>query len=149
MNRKKITSLIAIVLLSTIGFFGTSCCRCTDNDFFETSWQPRTFQIESIDWRLSGCQTYWFVDRPFRELTNFVINEGAVLGYLILHNGSRVPLPDTWTEVILLDDGSEFIFSETYTFQISPGQVRFTYQTSDAFIGQRPPARRFHIVLIW
>ena len=148
MNRRKITSLIAIVLLSAIVFFGTSCCRCTGVDFYETQWQTRQFQIASTDWRLSEkCETFWYARRQFPQLTRFVFDEGAVLGYLIVGN-SRVPLPDTWVQVILLDNGEEYVFSETYSFEIEPGWITFTHQTSDAFM-ERPPTQNFHVVLIW
>ena len=142
---------IAVVLLLTIGFFGTSCCRCTGVDFEETRWwvPPRPIQILSTDWRLSDCKTFWYAEESVPRLTNFVFSDGAVLGFLYIGNNLRMPLPDTWTQVIPLDDGTEFIYSATYSFFIEPGWVTFTYQTSDAYIGTRPPARSFHIVLIW
>ena len=148
MNRKKITSLIAVMLLLTIGFFGKSCCRCTGVDFYETQWQTRQFQIASIDWLISDCETFWFAVRTFPELSPFVISDGAVLGFLVLDDGARAPLPDTWTRVIVFEDGSEYVFSETYSFNVSPREIVFTSQASDAVM-ERPPTQRFHMVLIW
>ena len=161
MNRKKITSLIAIVLLLTIGFFGTSCCRCTSVDFEETQWRIRDdIHIRSIDWQLSvyDDERFFSATFPLPELTPFIFNYGLVVAYFMHSNTSQTMLPysrtwiERWTEII---NDEVIVFEHSFTetisadFNIRPSTVTFYFHPSDAFVGERPPPADIRIVMIW
>ena len=99
-------------------------------------------------WTVSEDETYFYADVDYPELTEFVYNEGAVVGYYMLdYNLSsevQIPLPydiynntqtDSWTETI--------------SYDFVPGNIRFYYEPSDFFVGFNPPVCTFKIALLW
>jgi hypothetical protein len=99
-------------------------------------------------WQISAGENYFYADVDFPELTEFVYNEGVVNGYYMQNfNASdevQIPLP---FDIYFNEDGVSW--TETISFDIVPGNIRFYYEPSDFFIGFNPPVCTFKIALTW
>jgi len=121
-------------------------------DGYGTEWYTTSFTINKSDWILSGqaggLNTYFYADKKIPELSEFVFDEGTVLGYIQTDVNVKNGMPF----VLHLGDeqnGQEFLWTQTYDFDFSPGMVRF-YITYSDFNTQIPPeSETFHIVLMW
>lgn len=121
-------------------------------DGYETKWLTTSFTINKSEWRLMGepgeLNTFFYADRNIPELSDYVFDEGLVIGYIQTEKDVKNGLPfvlHLGEEI----DGKEFLWTQTYDFDYSPGMVRF-YITYSDFNTQYPPdSETFHIVLLW
>lgn len=122
-------------------------------DGYETGWYTTSFTIKKSDWILSGqagaLNTYYYADKQIPELTDWVFDEGVVIGYLQTGTDVKNGLPFVLHLGEEGNNGQEFLWTETYDFDYSPGMIRF-YITYSDFNTQFPPeSETFHIVLMW
>ena len=84
----------------------------------------------------------------FPQLTGYIFDEGAVVCYLVQDLGGGIiqtPLPYTFYGE--LDD---VLYSENYTYEISPGHINFIVKISDFDTEvQQPLSCTFRVVLMW
>ncbi|MDR1918935.1 MAG: hypothetical protein LBQ65_04730 [Tannerellaceae bacterium] len=119
----------------------------------ETQWKYVYYTVREQDWVLVGGQNNpnSFYQYAFDEpaLTDFIYEEGVVMGYLVANPGTRDevlrPLPDTWP----VADGSDFYWTESVTFDYMPGSVAFFVGYSDFATTVRPPEMKFKLMMIW
>ncbi len=118
-----------------------------------TNWYVTSFTIQPNEWELVGkagdLNSYFFVDKPLSNLSEFIYKEGAVIGYIENVSGVKNGLP-----YVLHrggeDDKGEFLWTETADFDFYPGGVGFYLTYSDFNTQLRPDkAKIFHIVLMW
>lgn len=145
--------LAAILLIACEGPMGPAGRDGKDGqDGYGTEWYTTSFVIKKSDWILSGpagaLNTYYYADKQIPQLSDFVFDEGLVLGYIqtdvdvknglpfVLHMGEE-------------GNGQEFLWTQTYDFDYSPGMVRFYVTYSDFNTQIAPEAETFHIVLVW
>lgn len=122
-------------------------------DGYGTSWYITSFTIQPNEWELIGepgdLNSYFFVDKPLKELSNTIYKEGAVVGYIETAKDVKNGLP----YVVHLggeDNLGEFLWTETADFDFYPGGVGFYLTYSDFNTQLRPDKpKTFHIVLMW
>lgn len=100
------------------------------------------------NWNLSSDNSYFYADVNYPDLTDFVYNEGVIVGYLMQNFDTeyeyQVPLPfDIYYNT---EEGS---WTETVSMDFVPGSIRFYYEPSDFFTGFVPPVCTFKIALVW
>lgn len=117
-----------------------------------TNWKVVSFTINKNEWKLVGSpgalNSYYFVDKPLKELTQYIYKEGAVVGYIETVKGVKNSLP----YVLHLGEASgskEFLWTQTYDFDFYPGGVGFYVTYSDFNTQDRPDTETFHVVLMW
>ncbi|MDR2969046.1 MAG: membrane lipoprotein lipid attachment site-containing protein [Tannerellaceae bacterium] len=117
-----------------------------------TKWYTASFTVNKSDWKLSGragdLNTYFYADKSIPELTDFVFDEGLVVGYIQTGTDVRNGMPFVLHQGEAVD-GAEFLWTETYDFDYSPGMLRFYLTYSDFNTQVLPESETFHIVLMW
>lgn len=118
-----------------------------------TRWDIVNVMVKENDWHWNEKSGQWQVVANLPELTEFIYESGAALGYLFLGNGSdevQVPLPYVNT---YYDDNNDVIFTETIScdFQLGkPSTAGFYIKASDlAKDDYAPNNYTFRVVLIW
>jgi len=121
-------------------------------DGYGANWYVTSFTIESDEWELVGkpgeLNSYFFVDKPLKELTSFVYKEGTVVSYIETSKGVKNGLPYVLHKGDK-DELGEFLWTQTYDFDFYPGGVGFYVTYSDFSTKFRPDSETFHIVLMW
>ncbi len=117
-----------------------------------SNWFVTAFTVNESDWILSGApnelNSYYYADKALPELTESIFEEGGIIAYLetdenvkngmpfVLHKGGE-------------DANGEFLWTQTYDFDFSPGYVRFYVTYSDFITAVPPGTEKFHVVLMW
>ncbi len=114
-------------------------------------WRNVTMEVKSNDWKLidyvdgNPCYMYEF---SWDELTKNVYENGIVLGHLYTTVGTTetlTPLP-----FVLHRQNSEGnTWTETYTYDYSPGYVAFYATYSDFYMDQKPGDLTFRVSILW
>lgn len=106
------------------------------------------YTISSASWELSAGETFFYADVDCPELTDFVYNEGVVIGYYLLdyntENEVQIPLP---FDIYYNEDGASW--TETISFDFVAGGIRFYYEPSDFYTDFTVPTSSFKIALMW
>lgn len=127
-----------------------------DADF--TRWKIVNVEVKAKDWSWNNNAEQWEVFADLPELTTYIYEEGAALGYVFLGTQGKdevqVPLPYVNTYYGGKDsDGYDIIFTETIScdFQLGkPSTAGFYIKSSDLFPDEGAPANyNFRVVLIW
>lgn len=121
-------------------------------DGYGANWYTTSFTVKKTDWLLSGepgdLNSFFFADREIPQLDDFIFNEGTVLGYIQTGKDVKNGLPF----VLHMGDeqnGKEFLWTQTYDFDFSPGLIRFYITYSDFSTNIPPEGETFHIILMW
>ncbi|MDR1645071.1 MAG: hypothetical protein LBS05_04510 [Tannerellaceae bacterium] len=118
----------------------------------QTQWKSVYYTVKEADWRLVGRPDALnsFYQYSFEEpsLTDFIYEEGVVMGYEVANYGTRDellrPLPDTWP---VGEDG--MFWTESVSFEYKPGLVTFCIGYSDFATSVRPLTKTFKLMMIW
>jgi hypothetical protein len=121
------------------------------------NWKILTYTVRESDWRLVGgsgdLNSYYMYEFKENAVSNFIYTDGNVFGYLIQNPGQKdevqTPLPFVIPRGESDNYGSEFLFTEIYSFDFMPGSIAFYVNYSDFETGIRPPTCDFRIVLNW
>ena len=120
-------------------------------DGTSTQWFIQDCEVFSKDWipvndDLMGNIFEFGFSIP--QISKFVVEEGAVVCYLIQKLGNtsvQTPLPYTFYG----RDG-DYLYSENYTCEIRQGHVNFIVKVSDFNTqAQQPLGCRFRVVIMW
>ncbi|MDO5522682.1 MAG: hypothetical protein Q4G48_01400 [Bacteroidia bacterium] len=116
-----------------------------------TYWKIVNVEVQPTHWGLveNESETFYEATAELDELTEFIFDEGAALGYYKFDDNAKTALPFVKTTIGV--DGIPY--TETYScdFQLgNPSTVTFYLEGSDAgrYDGN-PPAANFQVVLIW
>lgn len=119
---------------------------------YGANWYTTSFKIDQSDWLLVGrpgdLNTYFYADVDIPQLTDFIYKEGTVIGYLETSPGVKNGIP----YVLHLGEeqaGREFLWTQTYDLDFSPGMIRFYVTYSDFSTNINPASETFHIILMW
>ncbi|MDR2361835.1 MAG: hypothetical protein LBD91_03820 [Prevotellaceae bacterium] len=139
--------ILPILLLIT----AFTACQVTQKE--STQWTVKTITVRATEWILSGrpneLNSYYYVDKSISELTSFVFNEGVVIGYIRIDNDIKNPLPYVLHKGEA-DAYGEYLWTQTFDFDFSPGNVRFYVTFSNFMTGElHPETETFDIVLMW
>lgn len=119
---------------------------------YGTNWYTTSFTINKSEWLISGdpgdLNTYFFADKDIPQLSNYIFREGTVIGYIQTANNVKNGLPYVLHMGEELE-GKEFLWTQTYDLDFSPGMIRFYITYSDFNTQISPGSETFHIILMW
>ncbi len=117
-----------------------------------TNWDITSFTINENEWELIGepneLNSFYMVDKPLKELTEWIYKNGTVVAYIETEKGVKNGLP----YVLHLgekDNFGESYWTETYNFDFYPGGVGFYVSYSDFKTSMYPRTETFHVVIMW
>ena len=142
---KLIGWMLAVMLMFT-------ACSGKDGKDGELNIFVYDFSVESDHWvpvhdsyLMGDIFEYGF---NFPQLTAPIFDNGLVMCYLVQNFGGSIiqtPLPYTFYGEL-----DEVLYSENYTFEISPGHINFIVKVSDFNTEvQQPLNCIFRVVLMW
>jgi len=118
---------------------------------YGTYWYTTSITIKQTEWELVGkpgeLNSYFFVEKPVKELSETIFREGAVIGYIESDKGIKNGLP--YVLHLGQEDNPPKLWTQTYDFDFYPGAVGFYVTYSDFETELTPGDETFHIVLIW
>lgn len=160
MKRKLSNSFLATLLLVFMAFMGTSCKDDTPK-INETQWKIINITVLKNSWQWvpnSGApsQGYYAATVNLPELTPFIYDNGAAIGYYKFDNNTKTALPFlksysyTYTANGVTQTGyyTEYISCD---FQLgNPSTVTFVIEASDLQSADEfLENKNFQVVLIW
>ena len=144
---KKVLSLLVVVL-----FLVSSCEPEEPDRVGETSWYVTSITVRENEWQLVGkpgdLNSYYRAYKPLKQLTRTVYEEGVVLAYIETDAGVKNVMPYVLHKGEY-DGYREFLWTETYDFDFTTGEVGFYISYSNFNTKIRPRTEKFHVVLMW
>jgi len=117
-----------------------------------TSWHVESITIKKNEWKLSGktgaLNSYYYAEKPLKELTSFVYKQGLVGAYLQTDDKVKNEMPYVLHKGGV-DKVGEFLWTQTYDFDFYTGGVCFYVTYSDFNTQIHPDEETFHVVLAW
>ncbi|MEA5044756.1 hypothetical protein KCV26_14855 [Petrimonas sulfuriphila] len=155
MKRNFFTSLLAVVLFLGVAFGAASCSK--NDGIAETQWKVINITVKKSDWVWNNNDGFYQATVNLPELTQFIFDEGAAIGYYKFNNDSKTALPFVKTYAYdIIENGVTVtkFYTETISCDFnlgSPSSVVFTLEMSDlAFYEDGVPVdMNFQVVLIW
>ena len=175
MKKRRFTYTLSFVFILLIGF---SCTSSPSQDYLneleirkmiEDAIKQNNDKLEFTQWKIiniSAKKTDWKWDEKsgryeavynLSELTKFIYEEGAVLGYVFLGKQGEdevqkiLPYVHTYSETD--NNGKTVVYTETISFDYqlgNPSTVAFFIQASDlARVDKYLADYNFRVVLIW
>ncbi len=116
----------------------------------QDGWANIYVQYYTIkSWTLSENGTFFYADVDCPQLTKFVYDDGVTMAYIATkENNILVQNPLPW-DLYRSNDANEIFWTETISFDITQGHVRFYYEPSDFVTETTPPQCEFKVVLMW
>ncbi len=121
-------------------------------DGYGTNWYSTTITVSANEWQLKGnpndLNSYFYVYKPLSQLTKSVYDKGTVISYIETQPGIKNGMP----YVLHLGEAEgtkEFLWTQTYDFDFTPGEIGFYVSYSDFNTQMRPGTEKFHVVLMW
>jgi len=119
-------------------------------------WINKALTVGANQWKLEGGKdqlgSYYYADFAIPELTDFVVDNGAVILYFQNPEESRVKnaMPYVLHKGEFDDYGDRYYWTQTYDYEFWPGHVRVFCTYSDFLTGVDSPDRQtFHLVAIY
>ena len=117
-----------------------------DNEMY---WFVREYTVASGRWELVNDEepygSYFQYPITISELDQELFKKGNVFCYMYRGN-VQTPLPFT-IHYIETDDASDYLWTETYSFEFSNRAITFYVNYSDFKTSIRPPETTFRVVL--
>ncbi len=131
--------------------------RDHDKDMPFTNWDIIFFNVKKSDWKWNDMMSQWEAFGSIPELTEFIYEEGAALGYVFLStDDGEVQKPLPYLESYYDGDdeyGNPVFFTETISCDFSlgnPSTVGFFIKSNDLWKDNDAPTDYvFRVVLIW
>jgi len=111
----------------------------------ETLWDEDTFDVRDDQWTLfdDGDERYFFHERDWNAITDFVVDRGIVVGYIYKGaNDEYFSLP----YIAHRFDGFEY--TETVSYSFSPGKFTIIVKYLDFSDGEPRGTMRFRLAVI-
>ena len=113
-----------------------------------TRWKILNLTVQQNHWQWDNVDECYFYEFPIPELTEFVVEDGAVLAQALL--GSYRPLAFT---AYYYDTGAQMYYAETVSYEYTKGYIRFNVASSDLFDNTPytylPQEYNFKVTLMW
>ncbi len=143
-------TLVILVLIACEGPIGPAGPAGKDGE--GVSWHITSFTINTNEWKIKGnpgdLNSYFYVYKSLPKLTGFVYQWGTVIAYIEVAPGVKNEMP----YVLHLGEtanSKELIWTQTYDFDFTEGEVGFYVTYSDFNTQIRPGTETFHVVLMW
>ena len=154
---KKLFFLLSVAFLTLASCEGPPGRDGFDGrDGAETYWFVQTYTISSDQWVLINGEdqlnSYFRAQRSIPELDRELYENGNVRCYMFQNiNGTEVqtPLPFTVPLGEEGNGGKDILWTETVSFDFSPGRVTFYVNYSDFVTRVRPGTITFRVVLTY
>lgn len=119
---------------------------------YGNNWHVTSFTVAKSEWKLVGnpgeLNSYFYVDKPLKELTQTVYNEGSIISYIETDKGVKNGMPYV-LHLGEAEGSKEFLWTQTYDFDFYKGGITFYVTYSDFNTQIRPDIETFHVVLMW
>ncbi len=116
------------------------------------NWYTISITVNADEWQLKGnpndLNSYFYVYKPVNRLTKHIYEYGSVIAYIETDTGVKNGMP----YVLHLGEasgGKEFLWTQTYDFDFTVGEIGFYVTYSDFSTTFRPGTETFHIVMYW
>ncbi len=118
------------------------------------NWYSTTITVEADEWELKNGEaddlnTYYFASKPLHQLTPYIYERGSVIAYIENLDGVKNGMPFVWHRGEETTEGKLFLWTETYDFDFTTGEIGFYITYSDFSTNIRPDTKTFHIVMFW
>lgn len=148
---KKQVLLLMLLIVALVSCEGPAGRDGLDGD--GVGWHIKTFVVKENEWSLEnkGDASFWFCEKKYPELNNWVFKNGVVLAYITLNPGAKdeILAPLEHTIYGYAPEGPEFDWAETYSFDYMEGNVGFYVRYSDFFEDKAPSTQEFRVVLMY
>ena len=139
-----------LFLLSVTAWLFVSCEGPSGKDGLEAYWFVDDYLIRANEWQLVGrvddLNSYYRASISINALNRNIYEDGNVFCYMYQTlNNREVQTPLPFTIPKANDEGE--LWTETYSFDFSQGQITFYFNCSDFYTNNRPPATTFRVVL--
>lgn len=115
-------------------------------------WHSASLTVGADEWVLKGepgdLNSYFYAYKPLEALTNYVYRYGSVIVYIQTADGVKNGMPFVLHQGEQ-DGDKEFLWTQTYDFDFTTGEIGFYVTFSDFSTRIRPGAETFHVVLFW
>jgi hypothetical protein len=145
-----------VLLLLSVIMFATSCQGPPGRDGLdgvETYWYVKVYTVNSNQWQLVGgvdqLNSYYKAELIIPELTRKIYEDGNIFCYMF-QNQDGIEVQTLLPYHIPFGEntnGNEYLWSETYAYDFTPGSVMLYVNYSDFYTGNRPPTVSFRVVL--
>lgn len=153
---KKILANLALVAAMVLGF--ASCtkveCDCPKENT-STQWQINNYVIKANNWEFcastDGTNGFFRAKLNAPELSKFIWEEGAILGYLVNSDGGQQALPCTRHYEEYNEEGLQITWTETTEIEFLKGECYVYVTYSDFFYpeGATPGDMSIRLVMLW
>ena len=155
MKRNILRSLFSIILLSGLIVSATSCSK--DDKIAETQWKIINIKVNKGDWTWNNDGGFYTATANLPELTEFIFDNGAAVGYYKFNDNAKTVLPFVKTYWYNVEEGGVNVtkyFTETISCDFAlgnPSTVTFHLEMSDLayYDNGVPNDMNFQVVLIW
>jgi hypothetical protein len=120
-----------------------------------TNWTRRKITINPDSWTVMNgnpgdLNTFFFASVPWNELTQYIYDNGSVVAYIENYDGVKNGMPFVLHRGEKDDNGNDILWTETYDFDFSPGELGFYLTYSDFSTRIRPDKPvDFYIIMFW
>lgn len=125
---KFVLPLLAVAMLTV------SCHRDCEPLPGTATLKTYYFTVNTYDWQAQERLGYVYCEKAFNELTENVLNNGAVMVYFIDQNNLDNQLPYLNPYYQELDNGEMGIFFENIRYDVRPGYITFIVQQNDCVL---------------
>ncbi len=154
MKKTLFFAIFATILLTAcegpIGPMGPAGYNGKDGE--STNWYTTSFTINKDEWKLKGApgdlNSYFCVYKPLNMLNDYVYRYGTVIAYIETDKGVKNGMPFV-LHLGEVSNGKEFLWTQTYDFDFTVGEIGFYITYSDFNTQIRPGTEIFHIALMW
>ncbi len=121
-----------------------------------TNWRNDTYEILAGDWTLVGDPnlpggSYYEYVFSNSYISTFVLEYGAVAGYIVFADGKQSLLPYIETVGYTDNVGNPYLDQIQYTCDVWPGYIRFIATWMDYYNAMPlpPESVKFRIAMMW
>lgn len=119
---------------------------------YGTNWYTTAITVDENEWILMGqpneLNSFYYANKPLKELTKFIFDEGTVISYIETEKGVKNGMPLVLHKAGQ-DASGEFFWTQTYDFDFYQGGISFYITYSDFSTKVKPGSETFHVVLMW
>jgi hypothetical protein len=117
-----------------------------------TNWYSTSITVNADEWILKGepdgLNSYFCAYKKVSRLTDYIYRNGSVIAYIQTDEGVKNGMPFVLHQGEVIDD-KELLWTQTYDFDFTTGEIGFYVTYSDFSTNIRPGTETFHIVLFW
>ncbi len=119
-----------------------------------TKWFTTSFTVNPNEWERVGepgsVDSFFVAYRSLPELNKYVYDKGSVITYIENGEGIKNGMPFVLHLGYEENNGGKYLWTETYDFDFTVGEVAFYLTYSDFSTNFEPDkSKTFHVVLIW